>query len=59
LNSSSDKRIKIWDINTKECIHTFDTHTEQVWSVAYNNDGSKLVSVSDDKSVAVHSTSDS
>lgn len=27
---SSDKQVKIWDMRRRECVHTFDSHTDQV-----------------------------
>ena len=46
--------VKIWDGTANQCVHTFDDHVDQVWGVAYNNDGSKLVSVSEDKSIHLY-----
>jgi WD40 repeat protein len=47
--SGSDSTVKIWDMSAKECVHSFDTaHTDQIWSVAYNQDGTQLVSAGDD-----------
>mmetsp|Transcript_27509 Transcript_27509/g.36060 ORF Transcript_27509/g.36060 Transcript_27509/m.36060 type:complete len:297 (+) Transcript_27509:72-962(+) len=48
--SGSDRTVKIWDLRVnQECIHSFDScHTDQVWSVAYNLDGTQLVSGGDD-----------
>jgi WD40 repeat protein len=47
--SGSDSTVKIWDMSAKECVHSFDTaHTDQIWSVAYNHDGTQLVSAGDD-----------
>jgi WD repeat-containing protein 61 len=45
---SSDKLVKIWDTRSKEAVHTFEAHSDQVWSVAFNPDGTKLASVGDD-----------
>jgi len=45
---STDTRVKLWDINTKECVHTFQAHKDQVWDVSWSPDGTQLASVGDD-----------
>ena len=54
-SGSADHTVKIWDGLSKQCEHTFTDHTDQVWGVAYNDDGSKLMSVSEDKSIHLYS----
>lgn len=53
---SADKTVKIWELKTYECIHTFEErHKDQVWGVAFNENGSLLVSVGDDSQFKIYS----
>lgn len=55
VSSSADGKIKVWDMLNRECVNTFDSHGGQkCWAVAYNSDGSKMASVSSDKSLVVY-----
>lgn len=31
-SSSSDKTVKVWELATKQCVHTFSEHSDQVSS---------------------------
>ena len=42
-------------MSTKQCVHTFKEHSDQVWAVKFNTIGDKLLSVSDDKTINVYS----
>lgn len=46
--------MKIWDIHSTECLHTFSNHKDQVWGVKYSPDGNFLASVSEDKSICIY-----
>lgn len=49
-SSSVDKKVKLWDLR-QQSLHCFDAHTDQVWAVRYNADGTRLVSVGDDATI--------
>jgi len=53
--ASSDKSVRIWDLGMRDSVHTFDGHTDQVWSVAFNHDGSRLASCGDDGMIQIYS----
>lgn len=44
----ADGSVKLWDIETRECVHTFAKHAAQVWGVAFAPDGERLLSCGDD-----------
>ena len=53
LSGSEDKTIKLWDINTGECLRTFNGHSDTVRCVRFGHDGSYLVSGSWDNTARV------
>ncbi|VUZ54132.1 unnamed protein product, partial [Hymenolepis diminuta] len=53
--ASADRTVRIWDIAAKAEEHQFAGSDDQVWSVRYNNDGSRLLSVGSDGSAVVYS----
>jgi WD40 repeat protein len=50
-----DNTLKIWIAQTGQCVSTLNGHSGYVTSVAWNNDGTKLASGSDDETVRIWS----
>lgn len=53
-SASSDKKVKVWEVGTAESVCTLAKHDDQVWGLAWNERGTQLVSVSDDRSFIVY-----
>lgn len=57
---SSDRTVRLWDINTRASVQTMSNHSDQVWAVAFRPPGGtgvragRLASVSDDKSISLY-----
>ncbi|MBW4621991.1 MAG: AAA family ATPase [Cyanosarcina radialis HA8281-LM2] len=48
-SGSDDRTIKLWNVETGECLKTLSGHARQVWVVNYSTDGKMLASGSDDQ----------
>lgn len=53
--SSSDARVRLWDLSTRTCLQTLGEHTDQVWGLAFSSDGTRLASAGDDKLLTIYS----
>jgi WD40 repeat protein/DNA-directed RNA polymerase subunit RPC12/RpoP len=53
VSGSHDKTVKIWDLETGECLKTLRGHTDWVQSVAITPDGKQIFSGSNDKSISI------
>ncbi|HEV3084515.1 MAG TPA: serine/threonine-protein kinase [Gemmataceae bacterium] len=51
LSGSSDKTLKLWEINSGRLVQTFPGHTDRVLSVALSPDGRQALSGSADRTV--------
>ncbi|MFN6175164.1 MAG: WD40 repeat domain-containing protein, partial [Dolichospermum sp.] len=50
-SGSGDKTVKLWDVQTGDCVRTLQGHSSWVMSVAWSPDGLTLASGSDDHTV--------
>lgn len=53
LSASSDFSIKLWNIESGQCIETFKGHSGEVWSANFSPDETKIVSASQDATVKI------
>jgi WD40 repeat protein len=51
VSSSSDRTLKLWDLQTAQCQKTLLGHAQPIRTVAYSADGQTIVSGSDDQTV--------
>lgn len=49
-----DKKVKLWDLATNECIKTFSRHSKTVLCVQFSPDGTLLAAGGDDKKITVY-----
>ena len=50
---SADRTVRLWDLDTGECVRTIRAHDRYVYAVAFSPDGSRLVSGSGDHTLRV------
>ena len=53
VSAGGDQVVKLWDVATRQEIHSFRGHKDWISSVAFSNDGHYIVSASVDKAVKV------
>lgn len=53
-SASDDKTVKLWDVSSKTCIHTYLDHSALVSSVAFHPSGHLIASCGADRSINVH-----
>jgi WD40 repeat protein len=53
VSASSDKTLKVWDLETGRELHTLPGHSNSVYGVAVSQDGRRAVSASSDKTLKV------
>jgi WD40 repeat protein len=52
-SGSSDGTVRIWDVETGECLETFNGHERRVNSVVFSHDSTMIASASADKTVKI------
>ena len=50
-SAGEDKAVKLWDLAEGKLIHTFEGHTDVVWSLSFSREGTVLASGSADHTV--------
>ncbi len=53
VTASNDRTAKIWNVNTGNCQHTLQGHTENVRSASFSPDGTILVTASNDRTAKI------
>jgi hypothetical protein len=53
ISGSFDATVRVWDLETGQCLATLEGHTDVVRGVAVTPDGRRVISGSDDKTVRV------
>jgi len=54
--ASGDNTVKLWDVVERTCVHTFEkSHSNQVYSVSFNHDGTRLASVGGEGNLQIYS----
>jgi WD40 repeat protein len=48
---SYDETLKLWNVETGECVRTFIGHTRSVWTVCFSKDDKLVISGSGDKTL--------
>jgi len=48
VSASADKKLRVWNVQTGECLRVFEGHTDRVTACAFSPDGQFIVSASKD-----------
>ncbi len=53
MSGSSDKTVKIWDVENGSCRQTLVGHNEDIFSCAFNYDGDTIITASKDNTCKI------
>ncbi|PVU87484.1 hypothetical protein BB561_006305 [Smittium simulii] len=53
VSSSKDTLIKVWDLESRNCVQTVISHTSEVWSIALSSDGKTLITGSSEPDLKI------
>lgn len=56
LSAGSDHTIRLWDVERSICLHTYEEHTQPVYSVTFSLDNCTFASCGEDEQIKVWST---
>ncbi|EGJ34237.1 MULTISPECIES: caspase family protein [Moorena] len=56
LSGSDDGKVRLWNTETGQLIHTLEGHTDDVTDIAFSPDGKQILSGSDDRTVRLWDT---
>jgi hypothetical protein len=51
LSASADRTLRLWELASGHCLHTFEGHTDSVWAVCLSADGHFALSASADRTL--------
>ncbi len=51
ISGSQDRTVRLWDVETGQCLYIFKGHTDSVWPVSFRSDGKQFVSASADHTI--------
>ena len=51
ISASDDHTLRLWDLESGQCLHTYEEHTREVTAVAISPDGKRALSASKDNTL--------
>ena len=54
MTGSSDKTVRLWDVENGSCKQILDRHSEEIFSCAFNYEGDTIITSSKDKKCVIY-----